>query len=226
MHGICLSPWLRRCRPHGFGRLFCSLDPYSLLGIAPRASQLEIKAAYRRLALKTHPDRHGGSAEDFKRAALAYEMLSDPTSKLAKSGRAWHYTPPANWGAVAGPLRQGPLRTVSEAEAERIFREVFGGRSVKQVLEDEADRRVDGSLVDHGIFSACIREAMFTKLLLEAQAKAEMQKHVGHGESSTITTREKLTTEDGKGFIKVKHITYWWDGRVETDVIMKERHRL
>lgn len=55
-------------------------DYYEVLGVAKNASQEEIKKAYRKQALKFHPDRNQGdkeAEEKFKEAAEAYEILSD-----------------------------------------------------------------------------------------------------------------------------------------------------
>ena len=55
-------------------------DYYEVLGVDARASQDEIKKAYRQLALKFHPDRNPGdkeAEEKFKEAAEAYEVLRD-----------------------------------------------------------------------------------------------------------------------------------------------------
>ena len=64
-------------------------DYYEVLGVAKTASADEIKSAYRKLALKWHPDRwvNGSDAEkktaeeNFKEAAEAYSVLSDPDKK-------------------------------------------------------------------------------------------------------------------------------------------------
>lgn len=55
-------------------------DYYELLGISKNATSDEIKKAYRRLALKYHPDR-GGDQEKFKKVNEAYQILSDPQKR-------------------------------------------------------------------------------------------------------------------------------------------------
>jgi len=67
-------------------------DFYEILGIDRKADEGEIKKAYRKLALKYHPDKNPGdsAAEDkFKEAAEAYEVLSD-SSKRAQYDRFGH----------------------------------------------------------------------------------------------------------------------------------------
>lgn len=50
---------------------------YAALGVAPNASDDEIKRAYRKLATKHHPDKKGGDEARFKEIAAAYEVLGD-----------------------------------------------------------------------------------------------------------------------------------------------------
>ena len=78
-------------------------DYYESLGVEKSASAEEIKKAYKKLALKYHPDRNPGdeeAIEKFKEAAAAYDVLSD-ADKRARYDRFGH-------AGVNGPGGGGP----------------------------------------------------------------------------------------------------------------------
>jgi len=54
---------------------------YEILGVAPDASQEEIKKAYYRRAKECHPDKAGGSDESMQELSRAFEILSDPAKR-------------------------------------------------------------------------------------------------------------------------------------------------
>ena len=59
-------------------------DYYEVLGVGKTATADEIKKAYRKMAVKYHPDKNPGdkaAEEKFKEAAEAYEVLSDPQKR-------------------------------------------------------------------------------------------------------------------------------------------------
>jgi len=59
-------------------------DFYDTLGVSRDASDADIKSAYRKLAMKYHPDRNQGDAaseQKFKDVSQAYEILKDPKKK-------------------------------------------------------------------------------------------------------------------------------------------------
>ena len=59
-------------------------DYYDVLGVSKSASDSELKKAFKKLAMKYHPDRNpddDSAAEKFKEAAEAYDVLSDPQKK-------------------------------------------------------------------------------------------------------------------------------------------------
>ena len=75
-------------------------DYYEVLGISRNATEPELKSAYRKLALKYHPDRNPGdkaAEEEFKEAAQAYAVLADP-EKRSRYDRFGH----AGVGGAAG----------------------------------------------------------------------------------------------------------------------------
>jgi molecular chaperone DnaJ len=79
-------------------------DYYEILGVGRDAGEQDIKGAYRKLALKNHPDRNPGdkaAEERFKEAAEAYSVLGDP-EKRERYNRFGHAGVSGNGGPGAG----------------------------------------------------------------------------------------------------------------------------
>ena len=103
-------------------------DYYETLGVAKNAAEDEIKKAYRKLAMKYHPDRNQGddakkAEEKFKEAKEAYEMLTDP-QKRAAYDQYGHAGVDPSMGR-GGPGAEG-FGGFAEAFGD-IFGDIFGG---------------------------------------------------------------------------------------------------
>jgi molecular chaperone DnaJ len=106
-------------------------DYYEVLGVARDATEEDIKKAYRKLALKYHPDKNQGdkaAEEKFKELGEAYEALSDPQKRAAYD----------QYGHAAfDPRTRGAGRAYGGFhDPFEIFREVFGGMGGGSIFDE------------------------------------------------------------------------------------------
>jgi DnaJ family protein B protein 12 len=105
---------------------------YRVLGIDASANESEIKKAYRKLAIKVHPDKNSAPKSDdaFKAVGLAYATLSD-SQKRTIYDRYGEEDPDNRGGGGGGGMRRGPggmhFRPGQEVNPEDIFNMFFGG---------------------------------------------------------------------------------------------------
>ena len=102
-------------------------DYYEVLGVAKTATPEELKKAYRKLAIKYHPDKNPGdkeAEEKFKEAAEAYDVLSNP-EKRQKYDQFGHNMGPQGFpGGAGGFYSSGGM---SMDDIFSAFGDIFGG---------------------------------------------------------------------------------------------------
>ncbi|WP_298152481.1 molecular chaperone DnaJ [Flavobacterium sp.] len=119
-------------------------DYYEILGIAKSADATEIKKAYRKKAIEYHPDKNPGdkqAEENFKAAAEAYEILSDPQKK-AKYDQFGHQAFDGSGGFHGGG---GMNMDDIFSQFGDIFGSAFGGGGGFGGFSGGGQRRVKGS---------------------------------------------------------------------------------
>lgn len=97
-------------------------DYYDVLGVSKDASEDEIKKAYRKIAIKYHPDRNPGNKEaeeKFKEAAEAYDVLHDPQKRQQYDQFGFNGPGGSDFGGFSGNMD----------DIFSMFGDIFGGRA-------------------------------------------------------------------------------------------------
>ena len=142
-------------------------DYYEVLGVNRGAAEADVKKAYRRLAMKHHPDRNSGDAnaeEKFKEASEAYEVLSDP-EKRERYDRFGHAGVD---GVSDGGINAGGFADIGDVFSD-VFGDIFGGggrarrasrrgRDLQYNLELSLEQAVRGDSVEIRVptLAACV----------------------------------------------------------------------
>lgn len=127
-------------------------DYYAVLGVDRKASQDDIKQAYRRLARKYHPDvsKEANAEEKFKNLQEAYEVLKDTEKRAAydQLGSNWkqgqEFRPPPGWNAKTHFYTSTDNDSFTENDLgggfSDFFANLFGGRARSGFHTDEFSR--------------------------------------------------------------------------------------
>ena len=151
---------------------------YEDLGVSKNSTQDEIKSAYRKLAIKHHPDK-GGDAEIFKKVSAAYEVLSDEQKRK-------EYDMFGDNGRPPGPQMMNPMDLFSqffrggfpfhqqqnqeqlkEHEIHVSLKEIFLGctKSIQLKIEKLCCQTTCPKCKGSGMITQMIRQGMFTQLM-------------------------------------------------------------
>jgi molecular chaperone DnaJ len=153
-------------------------DYYELLGLSREASKTEVKKAYRKMAVKYHPDKNPGDAEaeeKFKALGEAYEVLSDDQKRAAydRYGHAAFAQGGMGRGGGGGAAGPDPFDIFREVfgggggaggMGGSIFEEFFGGRSRRASPNQGSDLRYDLEISLEEAATGLEKEIEITKL--------------------------------------------------------------
>ncbi len=194
-------------------------DYYEVLGVAKGADAKEIKKAYRKVAMKYHPDKNPGdkAAEDkFKEAAEAYEILSDDQKK-ARYDRYGHrgVDPQAGFGGGGGMNMEDIFANFSDifGDSGSPFESFFGG-GARQGRRRSAGQKGSNLRIKVKLSLEEIAEGVTKKIKVKKQTTCETCTGSGAKDSKAVST---CGTCQGSGYVRQVKSTFL--GQMQTTAV-------
>jgi len=189
-------------------------DYYEILGVSKKASEDEIKKAYRKVAMQFHPDRNPGdkAAEDkFKEAAEAYEVLSN-ADKKAKYDRFGHQAFGPGTGGGAG-------RSSSMEDIFSQFGDVFGDDAFGSFFGGGRSSRGGGGQGNRGSNLRIKMKLTLEEIASGVTKNVKVKKNVGCTTCNGSGAKDRNSVQTCgtcKGSGQVKRVTNTFLGQMQT----------
>lgn len=155
-------------------------DYYNILGVQPNASEDEIRTAYKRLAMKHHPDR-GGDQAQFQEVQEAHSVLTDPNRRAQweQQRQFGHGHPNGNFGFS---FNFGP-------DINDIFNQFHGGTFFGQGFQRPARNRDIKTIMDLDLASTLDQQTKFVEIRDQMHNIRTVQVNVPRGVQSGMQMR-------------------------------------
>ncbi len=161
-------------------------DYYEVLGVSRDASQEEIKKAFRKLALKYHPDRNKSpeAEEKFKEINEAFSVLGNPEKRRQYD----------QYGSVGDDFSHQGFGNFEDIFGEDIFGDIFGFRKRRREYDEGVDEAVDLYIDLKDAFFGGEKEVSYTRYVVCKACKGS-----GAKDNNSIRTCHHC---NGTGFIE------------------------
>ncbi|WVR08665.1 hypothetical protein IAU60_005723 [Kwoniella sp. DSM 27419] len=179
---------------------------YDVLGLDSQCTTEEVKKAYRRLAIKLHPDKNRDdpdAEEKFKQISIAYQVLSDPDLR-----RKYNEFGQKNGGGVAEPAGgfQDPEEVFGKMFGGDRFEDLIGtisiGKDMKDAFQQQGDQDPNDYMMGPGGKAMLKPEAMQRKMVrdrLVMEEKQRQRKERVDKLAKNLVNKLNIYTEGAKG---------------------------